>query len=75
MPSDGVRSIKSVEHAFDIVEIIQQNDGARLSEIADILDKSPSTLHQYLQTLLQEEFLGRVGKPFRMVGTVAETKP
>jgi len=45
MSPNGGRSIKSIETAFEIVKTIRAEDGARLNELADVMEKSPSTLH------------------------------
>lgn len=66
MQENNKRVIKSVVIAFDIVEIIKERDGIRLNELADTMEKSPSTLHQYLQTLLQSEFLIKVGQEYHL---------
>lgn len=66
MSQNTGRTIKSIGTAFEIIEIVRERDGARLSELADLLDKSPSTLHQYLQTLLQSELLVKVGQEYHI---------
>jgi DNA-binding IclR family transcriptional regulator len=66
MPDNDKRVIKSIGTAFDIVEIIRKQNGIRLNELADVMEKSPSTLHQYLQTLLQSEFLVKVGQEYHL---------
>jgi DNA-binding IclR family transcriptional regulator len=66
MSPNGGRSIKSIETAFEIVETIRVEDGARLNELADVMEKSPSTLHQYLQTLLRSEFLVKVDQEYHL---------
>lgn len=49
---DGIeKTIRSVETAFDIVEIIFQQDYPNLSEIATHLDIAVSTAHAHLNTL------------------------
>lgn len=55
--SSSSRHVKSVQTGFQIVEIIQKQDGASISELTDQLDVSKSTVHNYLSTL---ESLGYV---------------
>jgi len=66
MSENDERVIKSIVLAFEIVEIVRERDGVRLSELADVMEKSPSTLHQYLQTLLKTEFLVKVGQEYHL---------
>lgn len=45
------KRINSVERAFQIVEVVQSLDGARLSELDAELDVAKSTIHRHLATL------------------------
>jgi DNA-binding IclR family transcriptional regulator len=45
------RGIKSVETCFDIVNVVTESDSATLTDIAEELDISPSTVHEHLRTL------------------------
>lgn len=45
------RHVKSVQTGFRIVELIQNQDGATISELTEQLDISKSTVHNYLSTL------------------------
>lgn len=51
------RHIKSVQTAFRIVEFLQKQDGATISDLTHHLEVSKSTVHNYLSTL---ESLGYV---------------
>lgn len=51
------KSIKSVETAFDIVELVRTEPGLGVSDIAERLDYSKSTIHYYLGTLKRRRFL------------------
>ncbi|WP_136602777.1 IclR family transcriptional regulator [Salinigranum halophilum] len=66
MSEENGRSIKSIENAFEIIEAVREADGIRLNELSEVVEKSPSTLHQYLQTLLQSEFLVKVGHEYHL---------
>jgi DNA-binding IclR family transcriptional regulator len=43
--------VKSIKTAFEIVQYLQDNDGARISELAEEIDKSKSSIHNHLDTL------------------------
>ena len=60
------KTIQSAETVFDILECIQRLDGAGVSEIAKELDYSKSTIHYYLTTLEQRQYLIRDGDCFRL---------
>lgn len=51
------RTVKAAETAFTILETLKENDGMRLTELADELGMAKSTTHRYLQTLLSKEYL------------------
>ncbi|WP_137285890.1 IclR family transcriptional regulator [Halorussus salinisoli] len=57
----GPRPIKSVETTFVVIEAIRDLDGARLTEIANHLNMAKSTVHRYLSTLEQLEYLTKRG--------------
>lgn len=66
MPDKNKRTIKSIERSFEICETVRELDGATLTELANEFDRSPSTLHQYLQTLLETEFLVKVDQEYHL---------
>jgi len=55
--SDNTRTIGSVETVFDIVEVIQREEGATASDVADEVDKSLSTVYDYLSTLHKRDYV------------------
>lgn len=57
MEESNPRVIQSAEVVFDIFEVIRANEGVTLTELAEQLDKAPSTVHQYLTTLKRREFV------------------
>lgn len=58
------RSIKAVERAFDIIETLEDLDGARLMELSSELDIPNSTAHTYLQTLVNTGYVSREGDTY-----------
>ncbi|WP_458191065.1 IclR family transcriptional regulator [Haladaptatus sp. NG-WS-4] len=57
MPNKEKRTIQSAERVFDIIELIYVNDGTSLSAIAEECGIAKSTAHQYIATLLNENFV------------------
>jgi len=49
--------VQSLTKAFKILEVLVQLDGAGVTEVADALNEPKSTVHNYLSTLLQEEYV------------------
>ena len=57
MTSNSPRKIASLDTAHQIVQKLQELDGAGASEIAEHLDIGRSTAYQYLMTLLEEGYV------------------
>lgn len=51
------RTIKSAGVALTILEVLSENDGAPLSTIAEQVDVSKSTVHHYLTTFRQRDYV------------------
>lgn len=59
LPNTGGKRIKSLENAFDIIELIGQEEGLTQAELADRLDFSKSTIHYYLRTLEANRYVAK----------------
>lgn len=53
----GGRSVKSVEHATDIIDVLQGSTSLSLSAIAEEVDLAPGTVHTQLATLREQGFV------------------
>jgi DNA-binding IclR family transcriptional regulator len=53
------KTIQSTRTAFDIIEVIASRDRPSISEIANQVDCSRSTVHYHLKTLQQERYVVR----------------
>lgn len=60
------QTVKSVERAFDIVDVVRESDGARQVDIAQELSLANSTVHKHLNTLTNEGVLVRENGEFRL---------
>lgn len=75
MTDDGTTTVKSVETALQIIEALQEQDGAGVSELAAELDFPKSTVHNHLKTLERNEYVVnnrgtyRIGMRFLKLGT------
>ncbi|WP_323174514.1 IclR family transcriptional regulator [Natrialba sp. PRR66] len=66
MGSTDRKQIKSTRTAFSIVERISSTDGATVSELAETLGRSKSTVHAHLQTLTEMGYLFRIGDEYHV---------
>lgn len=60
----GGRTVKSSERTFDVLEILRERNGARVTEVADELDLAKSTVHRYLATLRKREYVVKEGDEY-----------
>lgn len=60
------RKVKSVQTALQIVEHLQEHDGATLTEICKYFDFARSTAHSYLSTLESMEYIVKEGDEYRI---------
>ncbi|WP_313692401.1 IclR family transcriptional regulator [Halorarum halobium] len=58
--------IKAAKVAHEIVELLRELGGARVSEVAEQMDMPTSTAHDYLRTLEQEEYLVKEGSLYQI---------
>ncbi|WP_436348258.1 IclR family transcriptional regulator [Natronorubrum sp. FCH18a] len=66
MQDGAKRQVKTAVRVFDIVDEVQQREGARLVDIADALDVSKSTAHQYLSTLVDLGYVRKVDQEYTL---------
>jgi DNA-binding IclR family transcriptional regulator len=58
------RTIRAAETVFTVIEHIDRADGLRLTELADRMPQSKSTVHHYLTTLHQLGYVTRTGNEY-----------
>jgi DNA-binding IclR family transcriptional regulator len=51
------RTLRSVENTFRILEALKATDGAGLTELAELVDMSHSSVHHYLTTLRERGYV------------------
>lgn len=56
--------LTTLTKSFTIIDFIQNNDGARTSEISDALDMPKSTVHRHVTTLVHHGYLCTEGDMF-----------
>jgi IclR family acetate operon transcriptional repressor len=66
MTEQAKYAVKSVETAFRILDALKDLDGAGVSELATHLDIPKSTIHNYLSTLVQEEYVVKDGLTYHV---------
>ncbi|WP_137287772.1 IclR family transcriptional regulator [Halorussus salinisoli] len=63
-PEEPSKTIKSVQKAFDIVERLQQLNGASIAELSTELDLPKSTIHSHLTTLRERGYIVKTGDTY-----------
>jgi DNA-binding IclR family transcriptional regulator len=64
--TEPARMVKSARTAFEIIEYIHEQDGAKIGELAEYLDLAKSTVHGYLATLEALEYLVTNGTTYNL---------
>lgn len=60
------RTIRSVEIAFSIVEVLQERNEVGVTELSDETGHAKSTIHSHLRTLEEQEVIVREGDGYRL---------
>lgn len=58
--------VRTVDRAFEIIEIVQELDGAGVSEVSDRVDIGKSAVHNHLNTLVNKEYLSKKGDEYHI---------
>jgi len=51
------RTVKTTETVFAIIEALQEHGAMGVTELAEVVDMAPSTVHGHLTTLLENEYV------------------
>ena len=65
-PNEDGRRIKALEKSIQIIDTIQELNGARVIELAEHLDLPPSTVHIHLATLERNGYLVKEGDVYHI---------
>lgn len=60
------RRLKTLETALDVVDFVQDREGASIVEIAEQIDLAKSTVHGYVKTLQRRGYLVREGDTYHV---------
>jgi DNA-binding IclR family transcriptional regulator len=60
-PNSNSRTLKTTATSIEILELLEETDGARVSEIARWMDKPKGTIHGHLATLREKQFVIQEG--------------
>ncbi|WP_394743128.1 IclR family transcriptional regulator [Natronococcus roseus] len=66
MGTNSPRTIQAVEITLEIVDFLQENDGARVTEIANELEWTKGTIHCHLATLVENEYVIRDNERYKL---------
>lgn len=64
--NDGGRRVQATLTSLEIMETLRELDGARVTELADTLDLSPSTVHTHLATLVSADYVVKSGDIYHL---------
>lgn len=80
--ANSSRTLATIERANAVIDALEALHGARVTELADHLDLAQSTVHGYLTTLEQNEYLVKEGDEYhigmkflRLGGYASSQKP
>jgi DNA-binding IclR family transcriptional regulator len=60
------RTIRSVEIAFEILDVIRNRSGVGVTEVSEELGYAKSTVHNHLRTLEEQQIIVREGDGYRL---------
>lgn len=64
--NDSGRRVQATLTSLEIVETLRELDGARVTELAEALDLSPSTVHTHLSTLVNADYVVKSGDIYHL---------
>jgi DNA-binding IclR family transcriptional regulator len=59
-------TLKTIETTFDIINVLIELDGARVTELAERMDRPTSTIHDYLKALNEGGYVVKEGQTYRV---------
>lgn len=65
-PGTDRNTLGTLERGFEIISLLMERDGARVTEVAEALDIAPSTAHKYLATLYDERLVIKEGQEYQV---------
>lgn len=66
MENQNGRKLKTIDRALEMVDFIQDQDGARISDITNRFGYSPGTVHGYVSTLESNGYLVKENGEYRI---------
>ena len=76
----GCRTLKTSGVTLEIIELLKEKGGARVTELAEEIDRVPGTVHAHLATLREKGFVVKegdiyqIGNKFLEFGTYVRTR-
>lgn len=64
--STNRRTLSTTATSLEIIETLKEMDGARVTELAEEMDRSPSTVHSHLATLEESGYLVKEGDVYAL---------
>jgi len=64
--AEAPRTLSTTQTSLDIIELLKARGGGRVTEIADVLDIAPSTVHSHLTTLREAGYITKEGDIYHL---------
>ncbi|MDS0294941.1 IclR family transcriptional regulator [Halogeometricum luteum] len=64
--NNGGRQLRTTMTSLEVIEKLRELDGARVTELAEVLDLSPSTVHAHLSTLAGANYVVKSGDIYHL---------
>ncbi|WP_435098163.1 IclR family transcriptional regulator [Halorubrum sp. N11] len=62
----NTRTLSTTKTSFEIIELLKERSGARVTELAEELDIAPSTVHSHLATLVEANYVVKEGDIYHL---------
>ena len=63
---NGSRTLQTTATSLAVIEMLRELDGARVTELAEAMELSPSTVHAHLTTLVDNEYVVQSGDVYQL---------
>lgn len=60
------RTLKTIERTVQLIEVLYERGGGRVTELSEELGLSPASVYNYLETLEQNRFVAKDGAQYRL---------
>lgn len=66
MQEKAKHPVRTAEKTLDIIDQLKEQEGGRLTDLAEALDMGPSAVHNHLSTLMEHGYVVKEGEEYRL---------